>query len=60
MTTLDDRTMQLLRAVATDDEIAGLLKIINEIERGHVEMWMLQYIADIVGRVNTKLATHQK
>ena len=59
MTTLDARTMTALNAIATEEEISALLKVLDAIARGRVEMWMLELIADIVGRLNWELAKNE-
>lgn len=49
--TLDQRTINALSAIATPDEIAGLLAILDRISRGHAEDWMARYIAAIITRL---------
>lgn len=51
---LDQRTINALSAIATPDEIASLLAVLDRISRGHGEDWMARYVAAII----TRLAEH--
>lgn len=50
--TLDQRTINALSTIATPDEIAGLLDVLDRISRGHAEDWMARYIAEIITRLS--------
>lgn len=52
--TLDQRTIKALSAIATPDEIASLLAILDRLSRGHAEDWMARYIAEIITRLAEK------
>lgn len=50
---LDQRTINALSTIATPDEIAGLLDVLDRLSRGHAEEWMARYIAEIITRLTS-------
>lgn len=44
----DQRTITALEKIATPDEIADLIAILDHLSRGRAENWMTSYIAAII------------
>lgn len=50
-TTLDQRTLDALAAIATAEEITIFISILNSISAGHAQAWMAAYVANILNRL---------